>query len=154
MRTVPGVGSVGPPGVSVAVTVTPAVFVAFGTPEVKSAELLSVSTIAPLRASAVVLVRPGAASVSTLAVAPYPTRSLTFGAVEHEMPQPTSGIWFVTRATTPDVPDMGMLPVASGVGSERVPPAPAASWTRYLPWAGMLPVRFVIWKTEPAAEAY
>ncbi len=32
------------------------------------------------------------------------------------MPQPTSGIWTVTRATTPEVADMGIEPVASGVG--------------------------------------
>ncbi len=57
-------------GSSPAVTVVPAVLVAFGTPEVKSTELLSVSTSAPLRAAAVVLLRPGAARVSTLAVAP------------------------------------------------------------------------------------
>ncbi len=129
-------------------------FVAFGTPEVKSSELLSVSASAPERASAVVLVRLGAAAVSTFAVEPYPTRSLTFGAVEQEMPQPASGTWAVTSATTPEVPDIGIEPVASGVGSAVVPPAPAASWTRYRPCAGMLPLRLVIWKTVPAAEAY
>ncbi len=56
-------------GVSVmssADTVVPALFVAFGTPEVKSTELLSVSIIAPVRALAVVFVSSGAASVSTV----------------------------------------------------------------------------------------
>jgi hypothetical protein len=70
IRCGPGVGSSGVPGSSPAVTVVPAEFVAFGTPEVKSAALLSVSIIAPVRASAVELLRPGAAAVSTFAVAP------------------------------------------------------------------------------------
>ncbi len=60
----------GPPGHSPAGTVVPAVLVAFVTPEVKSTGVVVVSTSEPLRAAAVVLLRPGAARVSTLAVAP------------------------------------------------------------------------------------
>jgi hypothetical protein len=128
--------------------------VAFGTPELKSAALLSVSASAPERARAVVLDRPAAAAVSTFAVAPYPTRSFTFGAVAQAVPQPMSADCAVTSATTPEVADMGIVPVASGVGSPRVPLAPAASCTRYRPCAGMLPVRLVTWKMIPAADAY
>lgn len=49
---------------------------------------------------------------------------------------------------------MGIVPMSSGVGRLTEPAAPAACWTRYLPFAGMLPVSLVSWKTTPAAEAY
>ena len=60
--------SLAPSAGSVPVTTTgggpPAPFCGSGAPAVKSAELLSVSVPAALRASAVVLLRPGAAAVS------------------------------------------------------------------------------------------
>ena len=43
---------------------------------------------------------------------------------------PVSAVVLATSATFPDVADIAIEPVASGVGRGVVPPAPAASWTR------------------------
>ena len=56
-----------------------------------------------------------------------PTRSTIVALVGHV---PLSGVVFETSATLPVVPDIGIVPVASGLGRGVVPPVPAASWTR------------------------
>src|SRR6478735_2041897 len=58
------------------------------------------------------------------------------------------------RYTTPALPDMASVPVASGVGRAPDGVAPAASATRYFPCAGTLPDRAVAADVVPAAERY
>src|SRR5687768_5240894 len=77
-----------------------------------------------------------------------------------------SDVVVLTRATVPAVADMAMLPLASGVGSGVVPPAPWASPMRYRPPAGTAPERLVTchwlvgdglagryWTLQPATDA-
>ena len=103
----------------------------------KSDEFTSVSVQPPdARNAAVVLVSAGAAAAPSKKFAvPKPTRSAIRArwASEHAVDPPlhASAVALLTSATFPAVPDMLMVPVASGVGSgggEPVPPA--ASWTR------------------------
>ena len=66
----------------------------------------------------------GAGLVSNPFAAPYPTLSTI------EVPvgfAPEIGVVLFTNATLPVVPDILVIPVASGVGRFAVPPAPAAS---------------------------
>src|SRR5262249_14419637 len=101
-----------------------------GAPAVKSAELLSVSTVPPpARRSAVELDRPGAAAVSKSLAVPYPTKSCTAALDEQVAPQDSAGAWGA-RATLPLVALMPRPPEASGAGRATVPPAPAPSPTR------------------------
>ena len=58
------------------------------------------------------------------------------------------------RYTTPALPDMVSVPVASGVGRAPEGVAPAASATRYFPWAGMLPDKVVTADVVPVAARY
>ena len=74
-----------------------------------------------------VLVSVGAGLPSEAFAAPYPTKSRVIpgaGLV------PVAGVVVVASSTLPEVALMAMLPLASGVGSGVVPPAPCASWTR------------------------
>jgi hypothetical protein len=83
----------------------------------------------PLRSAAVVLDNVGAGAVPSKSLAePYPTKSRTPAATWQDVQ--VSAVWLVTRATLPELADMKIVPVASGVGSGVVPPAPCASWTR------------------------
>ena len=95
----------------------------------KSAALLSVS-VQPLAARSAAVVfdrhRVGAAS-KQLAVGPNPTRSMI---VPPTGQAPLSAVVLLTSATFPAVPDIAIVPVASGVGRFVVPPAPWASCTR------------------------
>jgi hypothetical protein len=101
-----------------------------GAPVVKSARLLSVSwRPSILRSAAVVLLRVGVGAFPSaqFVVVPKPTKSST---------APPSGQAVAsasvarTSATFPAVALIGIVPVASGVGSGVVPPAPCACCTR------------------------
>src|SRR5206468_398681 len=118
-------GGVVPPPV-----VSPLLLVGAGAPVAKSLELSSVSPA--VRVAAVVLLGAGALAPSTTTAPPKPTRSCTFGsAAQSAAVRQVSGAVPLTRATVPAVPDMLIVPVASGVGSAVVPPLPLASPTRY-----------------------
>jgi hypothetical protein len=87
-----------------------------GATSANSAPLLSASAVGTLRVADVVFEVPGAATVSKSLAAPYPTKSITPGAVA----QPVAQLRLVaelTRATFPEAADMFTPPVASGVGS-------------------------------------
>ena len=101
-----------------------------GVPDVKSAELLSVSVQPPsARWTAFVFEGAGAAAPSEQVVPdPKPTKSTTVA--PNGQPLPDMAVVVLTTATLPAVALMLMLPVASGVGRLFVPPDPAASCTR------------------------
>jgi hypothetical protein len=61
-----------------------------------------------------------------LGVVPKPTKSTLPGAGH----APERAAVVETSATFPAAADSAIVPVASGVGSAAVPPAPCASWTR------------------------
>ena len=61
---------------------------------------------------------------------PHPTRSTTDAAVAQAARVQVSVVPSLTSATVPPVPDIAIVPVASGVGRSWVPPVPVASWTR------------------------
>jgi len=99
-------------GAGVGVGTTPE-FVGVGTPTVESAKLSSLST--PLRRSIdVILDLAGAAFVSTIEAAPYPTRSTG---------TPDASL----MRTEPFVTLMDAVHSASGVGNAVLPPSPLAS---------------------------
>src|SRR5262245_49863210 len=84
------------------------------------------------RSAAVVLLSVGVAAAPSKAEAlePKPTRSRTAGLARQSADVlQVSRVVLVTSAPFPEVADIEMLPVASGVGSGCVPPVPAASWT-------------------------
>src|SRR5262245_29885243 len=131
-----------------------------GAPFAKSAPFWSVSVQPPARRrAAVVLERLGAvgpAPSKAEAAVPKPTRSRTdgFDRQSAEVPQVRSVV-LVTSATFPEVAAMAMLPIASGVGSGCVPPAPCDSCTsRYCPGASVVAGRFVRCQVVPPAAAY
>lgn len=100
-----------------------------GAPSANSVPLLSASVVGTLRVSDVVFDVPGAALVSKSLAAPYPTKSITPGAVA----QPVAQLRLVveeTSATLPEAADMFTLPVASGVGSGCPLAPPDAPWAR------------------------
>jgi hypothetical protein len=122
------VGEEPPHGASVV-----AVFRGLGAPAAKSELLLSVS-VQPLTARMTAVVVEGAAvgAVSEqFAVAPKPTWSTTFVPGQ----APFNATVLLTSATLPAVADIAIVPVASGVGSELTPFAPAPSATRRY-WPG------------------
>ena len=103
-------------------------FRGLGVPAAKSPELLSVSVQPPAdRSTDVELLGAGvgAAPSKQLAVVPKPTKSATPMVGQ----EPVSAVALETSATSPAVPDIAIVPVASGVGREW-PSAPCASWTR------------------------
>src|SRR5919109_3711435 len=104
-------------------------FRGFGVPTVKSALLLSVSTLPPpFRRAAVVLLSVAVGSVSEQFVPlPYPTMST---APSGQTVPLAIVVLLLISTTLPAPAAIAMLPVASGGGRFTVPPAPAASWTR------------------------
>src|SRR4051794_2134027 len=126
---VPALPSLWETSLTLRLTVAGGVLRGFGAPAVKSRALLSVS-VAPLPARRSALAFDGAGAAATpskqLAVVPKPTKSIT-PVVGHE---PLSAVVAETSATLPAVALIAIVPVAFGVGSGVVPPAPCASWTR------------------------
>ena len=105
-----------------------AVFLGVGTPAAKSAALLLLS-VQPFKAliTAFVLDGAGVAPVPSkqFAVVPNPTKSTTVAPVGQLVPA-VINVFTFTSATLPAVPLIAIVPVASGVGKEVVPPAPCA----------------------------
>lgn len=106
-----------------------AVFLGKGEAAEKSVELLSLS-VHPLPALKIALVLEGAGvgplPSKQLTVVPKPTKSIT-PVVGQE---PLRATVLLTRATLPAVAAIAIVPMASGVGNEVVPPAPIACWMR------------------------
>jgi len=104
-----------------------------GAPAAKSVELLSVS-VAPsaTRSTAVVFDGAGVGPVPSkqFAVAPKPAKSTSDGVPAVTGHPIVSAVVVERSATLPAVPLIAIVPVASGVGSGVVPPAPCASCTR------------------------
>src|SRR5215475_6548530 len=98
----------------------------FGTPDVKSALLSSVSKqpLSSLRA-AVVFERVGAAPEPSKQFAPSEPTKSTIPEPDGQFPINVSVL--LTNATLPEVAPMAIVPVASGAGRLSVPPRPAAS---------------------------
>ena len=92
----------------------------------KSLELLPVMLQPPLLRIAAVVLEIAEAGFGQFAV-PVPTRSRTLAPVGH-VPESTAVAF--ESATFVLLPDMAVVPVASGVGNGVVPPVPAACWTR------------------------
>ncbi|MNU78176.1 hypothetical protein D3C71_677630 [compost metagenome] len=68
---------------------------------------------------------------------------------------PVWAVLLLLSNTLPAVPDMAAPPVASGVGSAAVPPAPLACWTsKYWPGCKSIAGKAVTAQVVPAAEAY
>src|SRR5262245_65136142 len=131
-----------------------------GAPFAKSAPFWSVSVHPPARRSAAVVLERlgvvGPAPSNAEAAVPKPTKSRTAGFARQSagVPQVRSVV-LVTSATLPEVADMAMLPMASGVGSGWVPPVPCDSCTsRYCPGASVAAGRLVRCQVVPPAAAY
>ena len=75
------------------------------------------------RNAAVVLVSAETGAVSEQLAVPKPTKSMICAPVGQA---PVSAVVELTKATLPLVALMAIVPVASGVGSDVVPPAPWA----------------------------
>ena len=104
-----------------------ALFLGLGDPVAKSAALLlvSVQPLLPLNTDVVLLGEGVTPNPSKQFVhVPNPTKSIILPPVGQ---LPVNAVVELTNATLPAVPDMLMVPVASGVGKLVVPPAPAAS---------------------------
>ncbi len=132
MRNGPGVAPPPPP--------VP-LLVGVGAATVKSTALSSVSVRESARCTEVVFeVAPAAAAPSCTTAPPQPTRStMSVTAAQSSAVLQVNAEVECTSAIVPAVPLMLIEPVASGVGSASVPPAPAASPTRNRPPAGTLP---------------
>src|ERR1051325_1151052 len=107
-----------------------AVLRGFGAAAVKSEAFWFVSVQPPCaRRTALVLLGAGVGPVPSkqLAVEPKPTKSAMFALLGQA---PVCAVVTFAKRTLPAVADMLIPPVASGVGSGVVPPAPAASWMR------------------------
>src|SRR5215467_9129507 len=130
--------TVGDAGATVTVTGAPAVehvFVAlaefrgFGAMTSKSEDVTAVKTQPPpLRIAAVVLLRFAVVPWQS-AVAPKPTSSITVAPDGQDVPD-TNAVVCCASTTLPADADMGIEPVASGVGGAGDAPVPAASCTR------------------------
>ena len=104
------------------------VAVGVGAPVVNSAPFSSAS--GAVREDEVVLETPAALAVPSQVLLLTPSRSTTPGSTPTE---PVGGV----SASTPEdshtvkaEPDIAVVPTASGVGSDSVPPEPCACWTR------------------------
>ena len=98
----------------------------FTAPAVKSAALLSVSVQPPLLRMVAVVLEGAAAGPEPskqLAFVAKPTKSMIWAPLGQA---PLRAVVELTRAALPPVPAMRILPMASGVGSGVVPPAPWA----------------------------
>src|SRR3954452_3837472 len=102
----------------------------FGAPVAKSEAFWFESVQPPAaRRTALVLLGAGVGPVPSkqFAVDAQPTKSAMFALLGQG---PVCAVVTLASRTLPAVADMLIVPVASGVGSGVVPPAPAASWTR------------------------
>src|SRR5215471_13147643 len=101
----------------------------FGAMTSKSEDVTAVKTQPPpLRMAAVVLLRFAVVPWQS-AVPPKPTSSITVAPEGQDVPD-TNAVVCCASTTLPADADMAIAPVASGVGSAVLPPAPAASCTR------------------------
>mgnify|MGYP006213364259 CR=1 FL=1 len=105
-----------------------AVFLGDGAPAAKSAELMLLS-VQPFAALKTAFVLDGAGVGPTpskqFAVVPNPTKSTIVGPVGQLVPE-VINVFTFSKAILPAVPAIGIVPLASGVGNEVVPPAPCA----------------------------
>src|SRR5690242_16370733 len=130
-----------------------------GAAAVKSAALSSVSAHPSLArwSELPALLGAGAAPVPSN---PFPVPNPTKSIIPVPVPVancPDNAVELLTRATFPLLPDIFMLPVASGVGKPGAVPVPAASCTRkYFPAEiiVLLVASVVTCQVVPAADAY